>query len=65
MITVHNEGVFLRSGVPCASAPVSPEEGQRETMAYRILQSHNISGDPRQLKIRFDALISQDRKSVV
>ena len=46
MITVHNEGVFLRAGVPCSSAPVSPEEGRQETMAYRILQSHNTSGDP-------------------
>ena len=42
MITVHNEGVFLRAGVPCSSAPVSPEEGRQETMAYRILQSHNL-----------------------
>ena len=60
MITVHKEGVFLRAGVPCSSAPVSPEEGRQETMAYRILQSHNTSGDPDQLKIRFDALISHD-----
>ena len=60
MITVHNEGVFLRAGVPCSSAPVSPEEGRQETMAYRILQSHNTSGAPDQLKIRFDALISHD-----
>ena len=60
MITVHNEGVFLRAGVPCSSAPVSPEEGRQETMAYRILQSHNTSGAPDHLKIRFDALISHD-----
>ena len=29
-------------------------------MAYRILQAHNQSGDERQLRIRFDAMLSHD-----
>ena len=30
------------------------------TMAYRILQAHNTSGDPEHLKVRFDKLTSHD-----
>ena len=60
MITLHPSGVFLADGVPCEAAPISPEEGRRQTMAWRILQAHNTSGDPSRLKIRFDAMVSHD-----
>ena len=60
MITLHENGVFLVDGVPCAQAPVSPEEGRRQTMAWNILQSHNTSGDPSKLQIRFAAMVSHD-----
>ena len=53
MITLHNNGVFLAGGVPAAAGPVSPEEGRKRTMAWSILQAHNISGDPEHLQIRF------------
>ena len=43
MITLHPNGVFLANGVPSETAPVSPEEGRRQTMAWNILQSHNTS----------------------
>lgn len=46
MITLHENGVFLVNGVPSVSASLSPEEGRRRTMAYSILHSHSISGDP-------------------
>ena len=29
-------------------------------MAWRILQGHNVSGDPERLQIRFDAMVSHD-----
>ena len=58
MITLHNNGVFLAGGVPAAAGPVSPEEGRKRTMAWSILQAHNISGDPEHLQIRFDAMVS-------
>ena len=51
MITLHNNGVFLAGGVPAAAGPVSPEEGRKRTMAWSILQAHNISGDPEHLQI--------------
>ena len=60
MITLHDNGVFLADGAPCAEAPISPGEGRRQTMAWSILQAHNTSGDPAQLKIRFDAMLSHD-----
>ena len=59
MITLHENGAFLVNGAPSASAPLSADEGRRRTMAYSILQSHSISGDPEHLQIKFDALISR------
>ena len=38
----------------------SREEALRETMAYRILESHNVSGNMEQLQIKFDRLTSHD-----
>ena len=60
MMTLHDEGIFLVNGALSAQAPVSPEEGRRQTMAWNILQAHNTSGDPDNLKIRFDAMLSHD-----
>ncbi|WP_298030104.1 hydratase [uncultured Dysosmobacter sp.] len=60
MIALHDHSVFLTNGVPCAEAPIPPEEGRRQTMAWSILQAHNTSGDPARLKIRFDAMVSHD-----
>ena len=60
MMTLHDEGIFLVNGALSAQAPVSPEEGRRQTMAWHILQTHNTSGDPDNLKIRFDAMLSHD-----
>ncbi|WP_455581099.1 hydratase [Dysosmobacter sp.] len=60
MITLHSSGVFLADGVPCSAAPVSPAQGRTQTMAWNILQSHNTSGNPEKLKIRFDAMVSHD-----
>ena len=60
MITLHDHGVFFANGVPCADAPISPAEGRRHTMAWNILQAHNTGGDPENLKIKFDAMLSHD-----
>ena len=55
-----NHGVFLCGGVPQSSASIRPEDGRRLTMAYRIRQAHNPSGDEKKLRIRFDAMLSHD-----
>lgn len=60
MMKLHDQGTFLVNGAPCAQASLAPEEGRRRTMAWKILQAHNTSGDPRHLKIRFDAMLSHD-----
>ena len=59
-MNLTSTGVFLVNGVPCAAAAITPEEGRRRTMAYRILQAHNRSGDERKLQIAFDAMLSHD-----
>ncbi len=60
MITLHDQGVFLVNGAPSASGPLSAAEGRKQTMAWRILQAHSTSGDPENLKIHFDAMLSHD-----
>ena len=60
MITLHDNGTYLVNGAPCAESAISPAEGRQRTMAWSILQAHNTSGDPEQLKIRFDAMVSHD-----
>ena len=60
MITLHDNGVFLSHGALHASASVSPEEGRKRTLAWSILQTHSVSGDPERLQVRFDAMASHD-----
>lgn len=60
MITLNDNGVFLRNGVPVSDASGDREEGRKKTIAYSILQKHNTSGNAGKLKIRFDAMVSHD-----
>ena len=60
MIQLINHGVYLVNGVPQESSDVSQAQGRENTMAWQILQAHNISGDPERLQVRFDAMVSHD-----
>ncbi len=74
MIQLYPGGVYLVNGAqivpegPEASAQIRQAAGveadaascAKQTMAYRILQAHNTSGDPEKLKIKFDAMASHD-----
>ena len=60
MIQLTNHGMYLVNGVPCETAPIPQAEARQGTMAWRILQAHNVSGDPENLCIRFDAMVSHD-----
>lgn len=60
MIKLHEGGVFYTGGKIQKNAPVLPEEAKKNTIAYRILTSHNTSGSTDKLKIKFDALASHD-----
>jgi aconitate hydratase len=60
MIHLTDHGMYLVDGVPRERAAVSADEARRQTMAWQILQAHNISDDPQQLRVRFDAMVSHD-----
>ena len=58
MIQLTDHGMYLVNGVPQETAATAQEEARRRTMAWQILQAHNVSPDPMQLRIRFDAMVS-------
>ncbi len=65
MVKLYDSGVYLLKGkalVPEGQAPQTfqKEEAKKGTIAYGILQAHNQSGDPNNLKIKFDAITSHD-----
>ncbi|MDO4292426.1 MAG: hydratase [Eubacteriales bacterium] len=74
MVTLSKGGAWLVNGadiIPdgpearaaltaAAGAPVSKEEGKKQTIAYGILEQHNTSGNMEKLKIKFDKLTSHD-----
>ncbi len=74
MLSVIENGAYLIGGTeiipdgPDAPAAVKARTGKearketagRQTIAYRILEQHNTSGDMDRLKIKFDKLTSHD-----
>ena len=73
MIRLHEGGAYLLNGnvlVPAADESAaaaaagadltSPGEAKKNTIAYRILEAHNTSGNMENLQIRFDKLASHD-----
>ena len=75
-VTLTGHGVFLDAGCRVTDGEIlSKEKGEQEfqarkasgrtrTMAYRILKSHNHSGDMEHLQLKFDALVSPDNNYV-
>ena len=59
-VSLHENGVFLVGGKITDTAPIPKEEAKKNTIAYSILQNHNLSGNDTDLNIRFDALVSHD-----
>ena len=62
MIKLFNNGFILKNGVPSEVLSVSGDlaEARGKTMAYRILEGHNKSGNMDSLRLKFDSLISHD-----
>ncbi|MCM1321381.1 MAG: hydratase [Bacteroides sp.] len=63
MIKLWETGAYLENGKlsdPSLSAGISAEEAAKNTMSYRILQSHNTSEEDNKLKIKFDKITSHD-----
>ena len=74
MVKLYGNGVYLINGTKiiednaeaaqalnkeCGSVP-SKEEAAKGTIAYKILEEHNTSGDMQNLNIKFDKLASHD-----
>ena len=69
MINLLKNGMYLLKGQTLVSPDdlsnvngqtFSPEANRKQTMAYRIMEKHNVSKDPANLEIKFDALTSHD-----
>ena len=74
MIKLYDGGVWLLNGdtiIPDGpeaegalqaqgAAVTDPAEGAKETIAWSVLQAHNVSGDEKKLRIKFDKLTSHD-----
>ncbi|MFA6947867.1 MAG: hydratase, partial [Eubacteriales bacterium] len=57
---VIDHGVYLRGDKFEDASSIPASEAAKNTIAYNILQSHSISGDSENLKIKFDAMASHD-----
>ncbi len=60
MIKLHQNGVFLVGGKLSATSSAPVSEARKNTISYRILKAHNISGREDKLMLRFDAMASHD-----
>ena len=64
MTTLYDGGVYLFGGSRIVSENecdfAKKEDAVKNTIAYGILQAHNISKNSSELKIKFDALASHD-----
>ena len=74
MIKLYDGGAYLVNGVDIipdgkeaqaavkgkTGRDINKEEAVKETIAYRILEEHNTSGNMDKLKIKFDKLTSHD-----
>lgn len=70
MVRLYDKGVYLLNGMEIVTdeAEVKARTGQdtakedaaKQTMAYGILEEHNVSGNMERLQIKFDKLTSHD-----
>ncbi|MCR4655112.1 MAG: hydratase [Lachnospiraceae bacterium] len=64
MINLYEEGVYLKDGKDIVreseGAGFNREEAEKGTIAYGILEGHNVSGNNDKLQIKFDKLTSHD-----
>ncbi len=70
MVKLYDGGVYLLNGTKIVNTPeeanaetglaVTQDCAAKQTMAYRILEEHNTSGNMDRLRIKFDKLTSHD-----
>ncbi len=59
MVKLIRHGVYYTNGAFVTEGP-APEVARKGTIASSILAAHNVGGDEKDLKIKFDALASHD-----
>ena len=59
MVKLFDKGVFFSDGKVLDTCDVPVAEARKNTIAYNILSAHN-TGDEKNMKIKFDALVSHD-----
>ena len=60
MIKLTKKGVFLYDGIISEFSDIPASEARKNTITYSILAAHNTSGSDKQLRLKFDALVSHD-----
>lgn len=59
MIKLIDKGVYYSNG-KLVKAKTVDQEAKKGTMAYKILMSHNLSGNDTKLNVKFDEITSHD-----
>lgn len=59
MIKLINKGVYYLDG-KIVKAKANDTQKRKGTMAYKIMQAHNLSNNPDKLNIKFDEITSHD-----
>ena len=59
MIKLIKTGVIYENGT-LKKVKSADENAKKKTIAYKILTAHNVSGDDKKLKIKFDEITSHD-----
>ncbi|HHT48284.1 MAG TPA: hydratase [Firmicutes bacterium] len=57
---IVNQALRQEGMPPLSDEEFDPTQAKTGTMAYQVLTSHNTSGNPSSLKLKFDALASHD-----
>ena len=60
MVKLTDHGVFLEGGKVVETSSVPASEARKNTIAYSILNSHNVATGEDGMRIKFDALVSHD-----
>lgn len=63
MIKLYNEGIFLKDGytiIPESQSHYDKNEAKKGTIAYHIMNNHNMSNNMGHLRIKFDSMASHD-----
>ena len=64
MIGIEESKLLLQADGSPFTVPADWRRARENTIAWKLLHSHNLSGNPEQLRLKFDALVSPDNNYV-